>query len=170
MELKSYLVKSASSKVMQVMQKEPEEQTAVAVIQRGLVDMMQRLMERVEQLEMTSQKNPVPWVQPSKQPLRRNQANQAGPVVCYCCGQPGQFARGFAQPRQTAPQETLKNNNPVELNAPPILTMPDWTKLFILHNNVAALFRAPCQHCWCSIIANFKEATTYIASLCKQEQ
>ena len=69
-ELESYLVKSASSKVMQVTQKEPEEQAAVAVIQstqRGLVDMMQRLVERVEQLEMT-QKSPVPRVQPSEQP------------------------------------------------------------------------------------------------------
>ena len=62
-KLESYLVKSASSKVMQVMQKGPEEQAVVAVIQstqRGLVDMMQRLVGRVEQLEMTSQKNPVP--------------------------------------------------------------------------------------------------------------
>ena len=32
-ELESYLIKSASSKVMQVTQKEPEEQAAVAVIQ-----------------------------------------------------------------------------------------------------------------------------------------
>ena len=50
-KLESYLVKSASSKVMQVMQKDYEEQAAVAVIQstqRGLVDMMQRLVERVE--------------------------------------------------------------------------------------------------------------------------
>ena len=48
---------------MQVMQKDPEEQAAVAVIQsthRGLMDMMQGLVERVEQLEMTSQKNPIP--------------------------------------------------------------------------------------------------------------
>ena len=62
-ELESYLVKSANSKVMQVTQKDPEEQAAVAVIQstqKGLVDMMQTLVERVEQLEMTSQKNPIP--------------------------------------------------------------------------------------------------------------
>ena len=68
-ELESYLVKSSSSKVMQVMQKDPEEQIAVAVIQstlRGLVDMMQGLVERVEQLEMTSQKNAVPEYNPVK--------------------------------------------------------------------------------------------------------
>ena len=62
-KLKSYLVESARSKLMQVMQKDPEEQAAVAVIQstqRGLMDMMQGLVERVEQLEMTSQKNPIP--------------------------------------------------------------------------------------------------------------
>ena len=56
-KLKSYLVKSARSKLMQVMQKDSEEQAAVAVIQstqRGLMDMMQGLVERVEQLEMTS--------------------------------------------------------------------------------------------------------------------
>ena len=49
-EIKPYLVKSASNKVMQ---KDPEEQTASEVIQsiqRGLMDMMQRLMERVERL------------------------------------------------------------------------------------------------------------------------
>ena len=53
------------------MQKDYEEQAAVAVIQstqRGLVDMMQRLVERVEQLEMKLQNNPIPLVQPSKQP------------------------------------------------------------------------------------------------------
>ena len=87
---------------MQVTQKDPEEQDAIAVIQftqRGLVDIMQRLVERVEQLEMTSQKNPVPQVQPSKQPLRRSQAYQVGPVVCYHCGQSGHCASGCAQPR-----------------------------------------------------------------------
>ena len=81
--LESYLVKSASNKVMQVMQKDPEEQAAVAVIQstqRGLMDMIQRLVDRVE-LEMTSQKSPVLRVQPSKQPLRRSQANLVGPVL-----------------------------------------------------------------------------------------
>ena len=64
---------------MQVTQKDPEEQAAVAVIQftqRGLMDMMQRLVERVEQFEMISQKNPVPQVESGKQPLRRNQANK----------------------------------------------------------------------------------------------
>ena len=52
---------------MQVMQEGPEEQAVVAVIQstqRGLVDMIQRLVERVEQLEMTSQKNPAPEYNP----------------------------------------------------------------------------------------------------------
>ena len=52
---------------MQVMLKGPEEQAVVALIQstqRGLVDMIQRLVERVEQLEMTSQKNPVPEYNP----------------------------------------------------------------------------------------------------------
>ena len=62
-ELESYLVKSARSKVMLVTQKDPKEQAAVAVIQstqKGLRDMMQRLVERVEQLNVTLQKNPVP--------------------------------------------------------------------------------------------------------------
>ena len=50
---------------MQVTSKDPEKQAAVAVVQstqRGLVDMMQKLVERVEQLEMVSQKprNPIP--------------------------------------------------------------------------------------------------------------
>ena len=65
-EIKSYLVKSASNKVMQ---KDSEKQTAAEVIQsiqRGLMDIMQRLVERVKQLEMTSQKNPVSRVQPNK--------------------------------------------------------------------------------------------------------
>ena len=66
-KLESYLVKSASSKVMQVIQKDPDKQAAVAVIQstqRCLVDMMQKLVERVEQLEMTSEKTPYPKYSP----------------------------------------------------------------------------------------------------------
>ena len=49
------------------MQKGPEEQAVVALIQstqRGLVDMIQSLVEKVEQLEMISQKNPVPEYNP----------------------------------------------------------------------------------------------------------
>ena len=94
-ELELYLVKSASSKWMLVTQKDPKEQAAVAVIQwlqttqKGLRDMMQRLVERVEQLNVILQKNPVPWVQPSNHPLMKSQANWEGPVVCYHCGQPG---------------------------------------------------------------------------------
>ena len=44
--------------------------------------MMQKLVGRVEQLELTSQKN--------RQPPRRSQAETQpmGPVVCYCCSQP----------------------------------------------------------------------------------
>ena len=72
-KLKSYLVESASRKLMQVMWKNPQEQADIAVIQsteRGLMDMMQRLVKRVE---VTSQKS---RLQPSNQPLRRNQANE----------------------------------------------------------------------------------------------
>ena len=45
------------------------------------------------------------------------------PVVCYHCGQPGYFARGHAQPRQTDPQEAPKNNYLVELSVPPIFSI-----------------------------------------------
>lgn len=84
-ELKSYLVKSVNSKVKQTL----KEQAAVTVFQstqRGLVYMMQRLVKKVKQLEMTAQKNPVPQVQHDKQQLRRNQANSILPsrfsIVC----------------------------------------------------------------------------------------
>ena len=59
-KLESYFLKSASSDVRQVTQKEPQEQAAVTVIQstqKGLMEMMQKLVGRVEQLELASQKN-----------------------------------------------------------------------------------------------------------------
>ena len=68
---------------------------------------------------------PCTRVQPM-QPLRRN---QVGLVVCYYCGQPEHFARRCFQPRHTALQEAPKNNNPVEMNAPPTFLI---NKLFVV--------------------------------------
>ena len=77
--------------------------------------MMQKLMGRVEQLELSSQRN--------KQPPRSSQpTRQMGPVVCWRCGQPGHFARGYAQPRPNISQETARTN-PVELNVPPTFSI-----------------------------------------------
>jgi len=72
------------------------------------METMQKLVERVEQLELTSQINL--GFQPNQCPTRRSQANRIGSVVRYHCGQPGYFARGCAQPRQTAPPGTAKTN------------------------------------------------------------
>ena len=108
-ELESYLLtKSSNCNVRQVTEKEPEEEAAVAMIQSTQKEMMQKLVGRVEQLELTSQK--------SKQPApRRSQANrQMGAVVCYHCGQQGHVARGCPQLRQATPQGTTKTNYPVE--------------------------------------------------------
>ena len=85
-ELEPYLVKYASSKVMQVTQEDPEKQDAVTVIQSTCTERSCGYNAKAGEesrtvIEMTSQKNPVPKVQPSKQPLRSNQANQVGPVV-----------------------------------------------------------------------------------------
>ena len=81
-ELESYLLKSAGSNVMQVTQKDSEEQAAVAVIQstqKGLMETMQKLVERVEQLELTSQMNS--GFQPNQHPTRRTQPNRMRSVV-----------------------------------------------------------------------------------------
>ena len=71
-------------------------------------------MGRVEQLELSTQKN--------KQPLRGSQpTRQMGPVVCRRYGQPSHFTRGCAQPRLNAPQKT--KTNPVEPNALPTFSI-----------------------------------------------
>ena len=95
-ELQSYLVKpDAQEAVCEV-----KEESAVATIkstQTDIMDMMQRLITRVEQLETNSQRyKPPKPARPVQQPS--GQRSNTQPVRCYRCQQFGHFARGCAMP------------------------------------------------------------------------
>ena len=92
-ELQSYLVKPHTQGAVQQVQK--EEEGAVAAIkltQASMLEAMQKLVNRVEQLEAGPQR-----YRPQRPPRDSSrQRTRAQPVVCYRCRQVGHLARGCA--------------------------------------------------------------------------
>ena len=98
-ELESYLPRT--NQISQISQ--PEEppiadQTIAAIqsTQKDLFGVVQKLVERVEQLEQR------PRINPQRQPQRLLQSSGRGVVTCLRCGKEGHYARGCAMPGRRA--------------------------------------------------------------------
>ena len=96
LECESYLVKPVISGVAVA-----PVQVLVRVRDSVLVDMMTKLMERMDRLEGNSK-----GTQPKREVVRRpsDQEGKAKVVVCYRCGQEGHFAWGCAQQKKFSSQ------------------------------------------------------------------
>ena len=97
-ELESYLSKTLpkNNSVSHVTDEEDQVVGSVQSVQEGLLKTMQKLVERVEKLEMTV---PAQHRGFNPQPPRRGRGapwNPSGPIVCRRCLQPGHYARGCA--------------------------------------------------------------------------
>ena len=86
--------------------------------QRGLVNMMQRLVEWVKQIEMTSQKIPVPRVQPST--ATKEEPSQPSGLSSMLLLWPARsLCQRVCSTKTDSPHEAPKNNHPIEPNVPP---------------------------------------------------
>ena len=77
----------------------PEEDPVVGgvqPVQEGLLRTMQKLVERVEKLEMTMSPGHQGFSPQTPQRERGTTQNSGGPIVCRRCHQPGHYTRGCA--------------------------------------------------------------------------
>ena len=94
---------------------------AIQSTQKDLFGVVQKLVERVKQLEQR------PRINPQRQPQRLLQSSSRGVVTCAClrCGKEGNYARGCAMPGRRAnlppTQDTLTHLNSFHIQFP--LTM-----------------------------------------------
>ena len=98
-ELESYLSKEPSKGSSVVSHVTPEEDPVVGgvqPVQEGLLSTMQKLVERVEKLEMTISPGHQGFSPQTPQRRRGITPNSRGPIVCRRCHQPGDYARGCA--------------------------------------------------------------------------
>jgi len=95
-ELESYLMKPAHRNSSSVSHAPTDEQLmteSVRAVQQDLVGVMQKLVERVEKLELGASQ------QRRYQPPKRERGsprNPSAPIICRRCNQPGHYARGCA--------------------------------------------------------------------------
>ena len=129
LELESYLAaKPRSESISHVTVTDEPPAESIQAVQRDMIGAMQKLVERVEKLEMaTKQRYPIGQgprrgmdVPPRQS--RGSQWNSGGQIVCRRCHQPGHYARGCAanmSPPGPRGQDTQGSwNQGTELNVP----------------------------------------------------
>ena len=100
LELESYLAKPRSGSVSHVAVPDEPPVESIQAVQRDMIGTMQKLVERVEKLEVaTKQRYPVIQGRGVDMPPRRGRGRQWNPgaqIICRRCNQPGHYARGCA--------------------------------------------------------------------------
>ena len=96
LELESYLAKSQSGSVSHVTVPDEPQIESIQAVQRDMIGAMQKLVERVEKLEVaTKQRYPVVQGRGVDMPPRRGKGRQwnlGAQIICRRCNQPGHYA------------------------------------------------------------------------------
>ena len=95
LELESYLSKPRSESVSHVASPDEPPVESIQAVQRDMIGAMQKLVERVEKLEVAAkQRHPGQGVD---RPPRRGRGKHPGAqIICRRCNQPGHYVRGCA--------------------------------------------------------------------------
>ena len=100
LELESYLAKPRSGSVSNVAVPDEPPVESIQAVQRDMIGAMQKLVERVEKLEVaTKQQYPVVQGWGVDMPPRRGRGRQWNPraqIICRRCSQPGHYAQECA--------------------------------------------------------------------------